>query len=499
MKRGQKRVVKAIDIGIEEALLLLIIILNIFDAFEFISPAWDYIKKIISWSALGVILYRAKISKIFTGVANSFNDLLLLFGYFFLIIKDLVSYAASALPETSSFLEPFFSSLVNNASQIELVGLYLGIVCLVFASIRLAFSKSTEHHSVMKLLSPKLNALKNINFKSYAKRFGLMFFIVMVFFVVVFSLVMSWLAIAIDAPLLMIGLFLYLFFVVKHKGAFSPASFLAKFGNYGEKVYTNFIRQLKYRRSALRVVSAMLVLHLVTDAFTYMMPMILGFGDRLYLGLLSTPHSWFVNLISSQFIGGIGQALLLTGIYLFSILGMLFLLGAPIVLLVGLKKKKAFRLSRWFLGLIVTSLTVLLGSQVIRVISLRNSPIYGVDIFAQTLRISQSTATYVLLGGILLGLIVYIISSFKKIRHSLDIILLLLVQLWFIIYVALFFLSIYKYYVLVLPLLFTNSLIVAALFFIVLFIITAAFYLFGTLFFVEDTHRHSRQLIAENR
>lgn len=498
MKRAKNQLLSSIKLGIEELILFLIVILNLFDFLEFISPEWDYIKKIISWTAIGILLYRAKLSKLFVGEDNSTNDLILLLGYFLLIIKDLISYASSAINNVSSFLEPFFSFLISNTLQLELIGLYLGIFCLLFVSIRLTFSKKNTHHSILKLISPKLILKKDRSLKFYSKKFLFSFFIVLAFFVIVFSLIMSWLAIAIDAPLLIIGLFSYLLFVLKYRKHFSSGSFLSKFGNFGDKFYTRFIEQLKYKRSALRIITGMLVLHLITDAFTYIMPMLLGFGDKLFIGLLSNSHPWFVDLILSQ-ATNIFSIIILLGIYLFSIAGIIFLLSAPVVLFLALYNKKTFTLKRSFLAFIVTSLIVLVSSQTIKIISLKQTRIYGVDIFAKLIDFSINQASIILFGSVALGIIVFFLAKNNKFKQILDLVLLFVIQIWFLIYVASFYLSIFRYYIFTIPLLASNSFIVIAIFLSFLFIISSAFYLFGLLFFIEDTHFHSKQIILEKK
>ena len=59
----------------------------------------DYSKKIISWGALGYLLYSASLSKIFFGVKNKNLDLMLVLSYFMLIFNKITGYAFAAVVE----------------------------------------------------------------------------------------------------------------------------------------------------------------------------------------------------------------------------------------------------------------------------------------------------------------------------------------------------------------------------------------------------------------
>ena len=120
MKKGG--LVKRLEFGAEEFILLGIIILNVLDAFEIIGSDLDYIKKIISWTALGMLIYKASPSKIFVGWRKKSMDGVLLTAYFLMIIKNLISYAYVAVDSASSFLLPFYQFLILHAVTIELVG-----------------------------------------------------------------------------------------------------------------------------------------------------------------------------------------------------------------------------------------------------------------------------------------------------------------------------------------------------------------------------------------
>ena len=63
---------KKISQRIEELILILIILLNIFDFFELLSADLDFIKLIISWTVLGYLIYKASLTKIIKSDIKNF-------------------------------------------------------------------------------------------------------------------------------------------------------------------------------------------------------------------------------------------------------------------------------------------------------------------------------------------------------------------------------------------------------------------------------------------
>src|SRR3989344_5730398 len=150
-----KDLIYKIDVGIEEFLLFLIIILNILDFTELLPPEYDFIKKIISWTCLGYLLYKSSLTNIFFGEKIPKIGFLLVLAYFCLIVKNLIVFAQSVIDETGEFtyslnvtetgfqivqktegfLTGFYSSLINNGPLIEQIFFYIGISILIFLAI----------------------------------------------------------------------------------------------------------------------------------------------------------------------------------------------------------------------------------------------------------------------------------------------------------------------------------------------------------------------------
>ncbi len=84
---------------IEELVLTLLILLNVFDFFEYLPADLDYIKKIISWSALGYLLYKASLTRIFFNEKHAHIDIILILSYFMLIFKNLVLFSSEVVED----------------------------------------------------------------------------------------------------------------------------------------------------------------------------------------------------------------------------------------------------------------------------------------------------------------------------------------------------------------------------------------------------------------
>ncbi len=478
---------------IEEVILLLIIILNFFDAIEMLPASLDYIKKIISWSALGILLYRAKISKLLTGVNRPKLDGILIGGYFLLIIKDLVAYAVGSVQTTSVFLQPFYYFLARNGTIIEQTGLLIGLCLLVFVAFHFTFRAKIKKPSVLAILNEDNN---NVLTGSRAiKRFIKSLFVIFMFFVVVFNLVMEWLAIAIDAPLLMIGLAIYIFFIVRHKKRFLPKSFLAKFGNFGGQFYEDVIEHFKYKKTILRALSGLLVLHLLTDTLNFVWPFILGIADPLYFSLLSTAHPSVLALLHGDVIHlTILQKIVDGSIYFANTIGLLVLLLLPGFFWILLYKNKPFTLKKQSLAFLLGTFVIMLLNPVFRIKPLFGEALFGIDIIAHSaLQTNVFQQTTILIIGISIGVITLLLTKKVWIEKKLTQIVMLIVQFFFTAYTIMFFVSVSSYYTHTILFVTKEGKIILGLMLLILFVCTIIFYLLSLLSFLTDTHQYAQK------
>lgn len=479
---------------IEEVILLMIIVLNIFDAAETLPATLDYVKKIISWAGLGIIFYKAKPTQIIFGVRQkAFEDVLLIAGYFLILIKDLVSYAMSSITETSSFLVPFFNVLINNAYQIEIFGIFTGLFLIIAVSINMILKHPIKGPSIMEIIHEEGSIPQN--FKELTRKVLTSTAVLLAFFLIVFNLVMEWLAIAIDAPLLMIAIAFYLFFIVKHHKKVFSKKFLIKFGDFGSKFYEDIIEHFKYKKTILRALFAMLVLHIATEALHFIWPYLFGVADSLYFNLLSTAHPSFYSLfVTDALVVDFFSSILLFIAYIGNLAAILFFLIAPGYLWFLIYKNKKFALSKIQITLLVSSISIFILSPAFQISLLWSQLISGVDIIGQSiLQNSLFPIEVTVLISVCFGLFASLISRKKHVEMNIMKIITILSQSFFVFYITLFTISISQYYVNTLIYLASISKFFLMFIFAIFFIITLLFYILGTFSFVRDTHAHSKE------
>ncbi|MGM5480280.1 MAG: hypothetical protein ACQESC_02360 [Nanobdellota archaeon] len=480
---------KQFSFKIEETILFLIIILNILDGFEILPADFDFIKKIISWSALGYILYKGSPTTILFGTKKQRLDSIIIIGYFLFTLKNIVSYMISTIGEVSSFLKPLYHVITTNAILIERAGIFIGLFLLLLVAIRFSLKIRFKKPSVIHLIHGD---------KLYAKhpgesllRIATSFLVLMSFFVIVFNLFMEWLAIAIDAPLVIIALAIYFFFILKHRHSFLPGSFLHRFGNFGEQFYTSFLRHLRYRSSVLKILSGMIVLHVLTDAFNFLWPFIIGRSDALYFSVISTPHP----ILSELFLQDMGSTLtskLLAGVlYIGNITAVFFLLLSPVLLWFLLYKNTTIHVRTVEIGVILFSLFSFALFPLFSFTSLYDQGVFGVDIIGQSL---YTGAEHI--SPILIVLIIFVLASifsglFSHHFKQTMIKVLVMGSLCFLLYyIILYFLSIHSFYTRTLAYLWGSGDIILSLFFGLLYLITTLFYITGITGFFIDSYKH---------
>ncbi len=374
-----KEWVKSLEFGIEECILFSIIVLNVLDAFEILPPDFDYVKKIISWSAIGVMFVHARLDKIIAGVKEPKGAYLLIIGFFLLTIKNLVGYARSIYTEASSFLLPFYTALLENAVQLERIGIAIGLLCLFAGSMRLALKGIKKPSLAYALLQ------KEHSKKEFLKSTAILFFFSLLFFIGIFNIASEWLAIAIDAPLLMIGIVFFIFHIYRsHKFEFQT-TWLSYFGSFGMNWYEKIIKELKYRKYLLQVAAIIVAAYGITDALIFLWPAVIGVGDQLYLGSLLNPHPSIWSLLTTTTITEGGAQLL---IYLANVWTLGVLLCLPAYVWIKKFKNEEIRFHPVFIAGSLASalLTVFVPGFVIDI--LHGGNIFGLDIYFRTLPIS---------------------------------------------------------------------------------------------------------------
>lgn len=480
---------------IEISLLSMLIILHIADFLEILPGDLDFIKKIISWSALGYLFVKASLSTILIGYKKPRFDLVIILTYFLFIVKDLVSYVGVSIEEAHLF-EKFYSLILTNAVLIEKYSFYLGAILLLFISLYMAFRFKIEQPSFMAVLHEQGPPSQNM--KEFSVRFISLLLVLVAFFIIIFNLAIEWLAIALDAPLVVIGILVYLFIIIRYHEKFYPTHFIYKIGHIGERFYEKFMQMFHYKETLYLGVMGLLALHLLTDVGNFIFPYIIGLKDILYFGQLGPGHTPLIHLLRGDLSAtGLTGDIALTLTYLFNAIAMIFLLVLPTFAWYRFFKGRPLHISRTSLSLISSSLLcfALMPAFFIKKISLKG--LAGVDIKTQSILSSSSiidlliksrtTAIIVVAAlAVLLGVIIWLLEYNKTIEKDFFIILALIGLLFFGFYIYYYFISLYQYYINTIIFLLKSSEWLIAVYFIFFAIITILFYVGGYIFFMYE-------------
>lgn len=445
-----KEWVRSLEIGVEEVILASIIILNIFDAFEILPPDLDYIKKIISWSALAVMFAETRLDRVLAGTKDLRANYLLIGGFFLLTLKNLTGYAMSVIHESSTFLYNFYSALIQYATQIEYLGILFGVSLLLAACARLA-TKGIHRPSMG-------YALLQRPLKKFFPSFLLLFGLSIIFFIGVFNVAMEWLAIAIDAPLLMVGLALFILHLFRSHKFQWKNSLLSKFGSFGISLYEKVILSLERRRQLYQVAAAVLVLHGVTDSLIFLWPAIFGVGDQLYLASLPGVHPSFWQLLSGPILNQGAQIIT----YLANIFALGFILCFPTMLWFEEFQKKLTHLSKKLTLFIVFCILLALLTPAFSLSIAHTTNVYGINIALLVLE-GAFLLEKVLIAG-LTTLLIGLWVKKKSHEHLLQGSLIAVTVTSYCAYILAYHSAIGKYYQEVLPLLFSQNSLLAILF-----------------------------------
>ncbi|RMF07085.1 hypothetical protein D6764_00655 [Candidatus Woesearchaeota archaeon] len=478
-----KSAIRAAGLRIEELILFAIVILNVLDFFEILSADLDYTKKIISWTALGYLLYTASPTKIFFGKRHRKMDSALIFAYFSLIIKNFVAYSSAAIHEAPEELSLLYRLIVQYAAELEQFFFYVGGTALFLLAMYAAYRYDILIPSLMHVIHEEGPRPKTAG--KFALRFLIILLVYVFFFVVVFNLMMEWLAIAVDAPLLMLGLFFYLF---KAKD-FGTETLLYKLGNMGEEFYLKFINLFHQKTRIFLGIAGMLVLHLVTDVGNFVIPYLVGFHDILYFSQFGPGHDalpqLFLKDVASSALS-IRQAYVLLSVYALNAIAILMLLTAPAFLWYVLFRERPIVVPRFILALFASSVTAFILTPAFKIKSLANPSLVGVDIQTLSPLTSQMPLLHSLAAALFVGLLVYILSANRLLKRFYVFTELFVSMAFFSLYIYFYFVDTSNYYIRNIIFLLSHQKWFVALFLFLMFGVIILFYLGGlVLFFYE--------------
>jgi hypothetical protein len=484
---------------LEKVFLVLVILLQIGDFFEVLPEDIDFIKKIISWLVLGYLFVKISISKILMGTPHKEFDKAIVLTYFLFSIKNLTAVAIVGHEEVAMF-HGLFNVIVNNTILIEKYAFTLAGYLLIFLAAYMALHLPIRKKSLMGILHEQGQPKKEA--KILLRRFLAIFLMLIAFFIFIFNLAFEWLAIAVDAPLAMVGILLYFFIIIRYHKKFNTTTFMYKIGNMGESFYEKFIHLLTDKKRVYLCVMGLLALHLLTDIGNFILPYIINLKDHLYFKRLGPGHTPFLTLLMNDIQSlTLLESLSVSAIYVFNTIGILFLLFLPTWMWYRLWIGKKLHVKRRMHAVIATGLATLLMFPMLSIQRIALPALVGVDIQTHSILAAPSWFFNVISQGLfppligillalLVGVVVYILEKKKRIKKDVFLFAIIVGMLFFGYYVLLFFLDIGIYYLSIIQLLAMTKNYFIAFYFLTFSIMNVALYVGGYALFIYELVNH---------
>ncbi len=255
--------------------LLFFIFLNVIDFFNVIPEDLDFFKKLLSWTLIGYLIYKASISRVLVGKRVKVIDFVYVLVAFLVVsLRDLLFYVTAVRSSPGVLFAPIIVFLSKYLSEYLLLFAFLGLVLLFFIAIELSKVELSEHSLVGSVLS--------------GRRFGrflkipILYVAILFFTFTVYNFFMEWFALAIDSFVLMIGLLYYSYKFFSEQVFGSTFGFLSEISNTGNLFYLNLIEKFSDRRTLFMGIAFLLSMHLVVDFVVFLVPALIGLKNGLY-------------------------------------------------------------------------------------------------------------------------------------------------------------------------------------------------------------------------
>lgn len=294
---------RELNINLSKKILLqtyfiIFIFLNIIDFLNIIAGDLDFFKKILSWTVIGYIFYKASFTKIMIGKRIKIYDLLFIIGFAFMsIVKSIILYVNS-ISEPELVLYPVFTPLILwikslDPSFLLYTTFIIGFLLVLVLSISLLLNNRISEESFIGSLK-----IRDGFFKYILEQLTLI--VMAIFFgLILFNLFMEWFALAVDSIILVLGMGYYLLkFVHRHTNSVIT-NYTKMVANTGNDFFQEIIRLFSQKSKILIAISFLLTLHSLVDAGVYLVPYSIGTQNALYFeGLGVDTHNPLFNFFN---------------------------------------------------------------------------------------------------------------------------------------------------------------------------------------------------------
>lgn len=431
---------KKLEIGIEEIIILFLITIELLDFFKIIPPELEFVEKSVALIAMTYLFYRVSVTRVIFGRREKVYDAMIVVSWFLISVNTIIGFAIS-VGEEKILASNLYMALAQNFYIIERTGFIAGITLLLVISILLVRER-VEKTCLMQIIHEQKKAA---DWKHKLLRFFVIYLVLLAFYLLVYSFAIEWLAITVDAPIIVAVLLAYLVFIVKKRKEIKTATLLEKISEKSEEFYERFITLFHAKRTIMIAVAGLLALHLIVEIGHFIIPYITGLMYTWYFKQLGPGHEPIISRIAYDLTTSSGaiQNVAIIGIYLANIIAIVSLFLVPIYIWYHMYNKKPIQpknISWIFFG----SLTVFLLRPIFKISQINSKILMGADITTQTLQ-SLDNLWFVLLISAVVAFIFYILG--RKNVHRTTKLALGVSLVYFAYYLGHFFIDVARRYV----------------------------------------------------
>ncbi|HLP79158.1 MAG TPA: hypothetical protein VK158_00845, partial [Acidobacteriota bacterium] len=274
--------------SIEWIIFISLVALNGLEFTGYLPGYLDWIKKVMSWILMLLILYKVDITKLVLNNKRQWANITIIAAFFIMHLKTLVSFAKTQTFENNNFIIfDLFAFVLNHQYFFTVTLFYIGAILLLIPTAYLAFTTPAREGSIYYQLT-RFPFAKTVPQK--LKRIIKLYVIFMIFFFTLFNRFLEWLAISIDTAVFIVTVVLFLFVIAntrlqnqakEHKSIFTV--FESYFGRISVWLFFLALFSLAFVKPFLPPDTVMVIWYIVIGAITVtaLYDLIVGLKDHL--------------------------------------------------------------------------------------------------------------------------------------------------------------------------------------------------------------------------
>ena len=279
-------------------------------------------------------------------------------------------------------MNEFFSTITVYLTENINIVILAGIVIILILSLLWAAFANIKKPSLMAILKQE-GRPKNI--VQIALRFILIALILLAFDYIAFKPFVEWVDLAIDAPLLMVALCIFIYLALKHHKKLTVEKVMEEPLEEEDTLYKKFFEEFEFKKKIVFGVSGLLALNALVDAFVFLLPNDFYLESISIAGHIPVTAYIIKELPLMAFIPKIAMlyAYILNTIFMFSILTLPMLIWY----MMATGRKLVFK--KWPIALFFSSFIAYMLMPVYKMGQLTAEKVIGADIQTRSILYSD--------------------------------------------------------------------------------------------------------------